>query len=674
MAPVDDIAVPDRPLTGVEQTVAGIWSELLGVTGIGPDDRFSALGGHSLLTLQVLWRLQDRYGVDLTLQSVFQASTLADLAGVVEDALGRLAGQPTIMATPRDGAVPLSAAQEQLWFFNELVPDHPLYNVPHGLRLEGDLDSRSLQRALAEMVRRHDILRTRFVVSDGEPKQVVDPSVPTDLRIVDLRAGSDDDTAIGRVIRHEVRRPFDLTTGPPFRLLLIGLGETCHLLVVTMHHIVIDGWSVQVLLNELAALYRAFRAGTAPDLPEPELHYADYAVWQRSAAGARELDGQLRYWRHRLADLPEAPDLPFGKRRPEPGRYRGEIHHFEMDPTITTRLRALGDRESATLFMTLLAGLQCLLHRYTGMSVIGVGTPASGRVRREVESTVGPFVNTVVMRADLDDDPSFAQLLRRTRETAVTAYAHQEVPFQHVVRELRPIRDLRRNPLVQVLFWVLPRRLVASRSDWGELTVRPFRLEGAHLHEDGSGATGTVHMDLEVFVREQGDGLACSIRYRADLFERDAIERLSDDLVQVLRAVAQDPDRPVSSVLPIGIGSQRADAQPPAPDPLPSDRDSGPVRPQPTAPPGSTPYVAPGTTTERAIATIWADLLGVKQVGAQDGFFELGGYSILAVQVLGRIERELGVRLPVTTMFEAPTLAWLAEEVDRADRGGTRPR
>jgi acyl carrier protein len=721
-----------RRLTSVEQAIADIWSDILGVQEISPHDTFAVLGGHSLLALQVLWRLQDQFRIELPLRSVFEAATLGDLARVVGEATAGRLGASIVASASRGDEIPLSAAQEQYWFFGELVPDQPVHNVPHALMLEGELDVESLERALRELVLRHEVLRTRFAVVEGRPRQVIDATAAIDIREVALGAGTDDGHELVRLVREEVRRPFDLAAAPLLRVLLIARSPVRHILLVTMHHIIIDGWSVQILLHELAGLYKAFHEGTTPTPATVAPQYVDYAVWERTALGSAAMDEQLSYWRERLANLPGPLKLPFAKDRQGQGSYHGAIHHFTIPAPLVRELRQLADQRSATMFMTLLAGFQATLFSYTGATDICIGTPAAGRVRKETETIVGPFVNVLVMRGDLAGDPPFSELLRATRGAAIAAYAHQEVPFQRLVRELRPARDLSRNPLVQILFWVLPHRLTNSEWDWGNLSASTFRVEGTHIQGDGSGAMGTAQMDLTILVREQGDELCCSIRYRDDLFERGAVEEMAGRLTQVLRNVAQAPDQPLSSLVPApprseerlsprdtermlrelagvadvavlpvrtgpaedevlvayvtgagvpGLEELRAHLTERLPAPLvPSSffwLPALPVTPtgaldlaalpapmarfgQPAA------YVPPCDGTEKVVAEIWSELLGRPQIGAQDGFFELGGYSILAMEALWRIEQELGVRLPIVTFFEAPSLARLAEEIERA--------
>ncbi|MFL5539299.1 MAG: condensation domain-containing protein, partial [Longimicrobiaceae bacterium] len=357
---------------------------------------------------------------------------------------------------PREGGgpAPLSFAQERLWFIDRLEPGSAVYNMPMARRLGGALDESALERSLSEIVRRHEALRTVFAEVDGSPVQVITPFDGFVVPAEDLSGlgEAEREEAVRRRFAEEAGRAFDLSAGPLFRAALLRLGAEDHVLLLSMHHIVSDGWSTGVLFRELWALYAAYREGGESPLPELPVQYADYAVWQREQLTGEALDRQLSYWRERLAGAPELLELPTDHPRPAVQTYRGATVPVGLSLELLERLQALGQSEGATLYMTLLGAFQVLLGKYAGSGDVVVGSPIAGRTRGEVEGLIGFFVNTLVLRTDLGGDPSFRKVLRRVREATLGAYEHQEVPFEKLVAELQPERSLSHSPLFQVLF------------------------------------------------------------------------------------------------------------------------------------------------------------------------------------------------------------------------------
>jgi hypothetical protein len=350
-------------------------------------------------------------------------------------------------------AFPLSFAQQRLWFLDQLVPGNAFYNIPAAFRFSFALNEAVLRRTLDEIVRRHESLRTTFRVERGEPFQVVTPELTLELPVIDLRSmpSAVRESEASRLAADEARRPFDLERGPLIRTTLVRLGETDYLFLLTLHHIVSDGWSMLVLSRELTALYTAFAMDRPSPLPDLAVQYPDYAVWQRESLAGENLEAELAWWRERLAHLPVL-QLPTDRPRPTVATYEGAAEPLRLPATLCAALRSLSQREGATLFMTLLSGFAVLLHRYSGQTDIVVGAPVAGRNRAELEGLIGFFVNTLVLRADLSGDPTFRELLGRVRQATSAAYAHQELPFEKLVEELQPERDLGRNPLFQVIF------------------------------------------------------------------------------------------------------------------------------------------------------------------------------------------------------------------------------
>jgi amino acid adenylation domain-containing protein len=433
------------PQGPAEEVLAEIWAEVLGagrVERVGAHDDFFTLGGHSLLAMQVISRVRDAFGVELPLRSLFEAPTVAELAARI-DQEGRGAGTPApppIVPVPRSGNLPLSFAQQRLWFLDRLAPDNPFYNVPGAVRLTGNLDVLhigALRRTFREIVRRHEALRTTFPLMDGQPIQAIAPVpgslVPViDLEIPGLGSGLSEETLraeLARLSREEALRPFDLARGPLFRAHLIRLGAREHTLLINLHHIISDGWSLGILFRELATLYGAFSQGAPSPLPELPIQYADFAVWQRGWLQGERLAAELDYWRRQLAGIPEVLELPYDHPRPAIESFRGATQGFELPAALVRELAALTRRRGATPSMTLLAGFQALLGRVSGREDLATGVAIANRTRREVEGLIGFFVNTLVVRGDLSGSPGFNKLLARTRETALAAYAHQDLPF-----------------------------------------------------------------------------------------------------------------------------------------------------------------------------------------------------------------------------------------------------
>ncbi|HEX8696157.1 MAG TPA: amino acid adenylation domain-containing protein, partial [Longimicrobium sp.] len=445
------------PRTAAEEVLAGIWSVVLGVERVGAEDNFFELGGHSLIATRVVSRVRGALGVELPLRAVFEAQTIRALAGRVEELQRGGAGveAPPVVPVPRGGELPLSFAQQRLWFLDRLEPGSAVYNVPVALRLAGELDAAGLAWALTEVVRRHEVLRTTFGAgADGEPVQVVHAPVPVRLPVVDLSALDEAarEALAGRLAREEAARPFDLARGPVLRGTLLRVGAEESVLLFTMHHIASDAWSMEILQREVTALYGARVRGEDAHLPELPVQYADYAVWQRRWLEGEVLDRQLGYWKERLAGAPAVLELPTDRPRPAVADPRGGSASFTLPDEVSRALRELSRREGATLFMTLFAGVAALLSRYAGQPDVVVGTPIANRSRGETEDLIGFFLNTLALRIDLSGDPSVRELLGRVRETALGAYAHQEVPFERLVDELDVERSLGHTPLFQVLF------------------------------------------------------------------------------------------------------------------------------------------------------------------------------------------------------------------------------
>jgi natural product biosynthesis luciferase-like monooxygenase protein/amino acid adenylation domain-containing protein/non-ribosomal peptide synthase protein (TIGR01720 family)/FkbM family methyltransferase len=527
------------PRTPTEEIMAALWTQLLGVERFGADESFFDLGGHSLLATQLVSRLRDVFGVEVRLRSLFDRPRLAELAAVVDAALGteKLAEQAPIQPTPRTGDLPLSFGQQRVWFLDRLEGDPSAYHLPVGVRLTGILDAAALERSLAEVVRRHESLRTSFPEMAGRPVQVVSPSLPFSLPVLDLRAipAVDREDFARGLAREEVRRSFDLARSPLFRVALLRLADNEHVLLATMHHIVGDGWSTGLLVAEVSALYEAFAAGLPSPLDELGLQYADFAAWQRGWMHGEALEKQLAYWRGQLAGMASTLPLPTDRQRPAVQTFRGARLFFALPVSLSAEIKRLGLSEGATLFMVVLAGFKALLHRYTGQRDVSVGSPVANRTRIELEKIIGLFINTLVLRTEVEPQQSFRALIGRVRAVAIGAYAHQTAPFEKVVEELQPERDLSRGPLFQVMF--ILQNTPMKPVDLPGLRLSPFAVDG-----------GVSKLDLTLEMIEEGQGLRGSLEYSTDLFDRTTMLRFASHLQLLLAGLAAAPERSLSDL------------------------------------------------------------------------------------------------------------------------------
>jgi amino acid adenylation domain-containing protein len=536
------------PRNAAEEVIAGTWAAVLGIERVGVHDDFFALGGHSLLAVQVMARLRDAFTREIALRTLFEARTVASLAARIQSEASHgvpLSREETpIERVTRDGPLPLSFAQQALWFLDQLTPGEPVFHVTASARVRGPLDLDALETALREIVDRHEVLRTTFTVHDGQPVQVIAPRGDVRLRRIDLP--SRDEPEAARIASEEARRPFDLARGPLVRALAIGLGPEDHVVLLTMHHIVTDGWSMGVAARELAALYDACRHHRPLSLPPLPFQYSDFAAWQRSWLRDEVLEALLDYWTRRLEGL--APlELPTDRPRPAVRSTRGAARSFTLSAELTQSLRDLGHSEGATLFMTLLAAFQALLHRLSGQFDVAIGTPVANRSRPALEGLIGYFVNMLVLRSDLRGDPPFRTLLGRVRETALGAFEHQDLPFDRLIEVIAPQRDPARSPLFQVMFVLQNNRL----PDVG--------LGGLVLEAPPAGeGTGTAKFDLTLALEETDRGMIGSFEYRTDLFVDATIEHLVERLRAMLEAIVSDPDRRLSELPLLTEGERRS--------------------------------------------------------------------------------------------------------------------
>ncbi len=646
---VREPAAAAPPRTPVEEVVTQIWAEVLGREDVGVQYDFFAAGGHSLRAMQVVSRLRQAFGVELTVRELFEHPTVAGLAARVEEALrqGLTASLPPLVrAEPHGAARPLSYAQQGFWFLDRLQPGGIAYNVPMNARLPGPVDGAALDAALREIVRRHEILRTRYEEVDGVPVQVVGPAEGwPGLMGVDLTAlpGRERLPEALRLAREEAATPFDLRLGPLFRARLLQLAPEDQWLVATVHHIACDEWSGRILLRELAVLYEACHRGHPSPLADLPVQYGDYAAWQRSWIHGELLAGQLAFWRRRLTGAPAVTALPVDRPRPPVQTFRGARRPVSLAHRVAEGLRALGSREGATPFMVGLALFQALLRRWSGSCDVSVGTPVSGRRLVEVEGVIGCFLNTLVLRVQGGEEASFLDLLRQVRERCLEAYANQDVPFEHLVEELAPQRSLSHSPLFQVMFVLL-------HGDAGA---------GSAAADPPMPAPSAAKLDLSLLLLATRSSLAGELEYNTDLFDEATAVRWCAALERLAEATAGEPERPLAEVGPLPEGQRRqllADGPPSVPAAV-----------------ATCMAVTPRDLLELELTWLWEDVLERGPIGVTDDFFALGGHSLLAVRLLALVRRRFGHELSLADLFRGATVERLAHLL-RTGAGGEARR
>ena len=543
------------PRTPAEEVLAGIWAEVLRLERVGVEESFFELGGHSLLAVRVMSRVRALSGVELPLRAFFEGPTVAALAGRVEEMrrAGLAAVLPPVVPTERTGAPPLSFAQQRLWFLEQLGNLGSTYHVPMRLRMRGELDRGALARSLDRIVARHEVLRTSFPTVDGEPVQHIAPVEESAFRLVehDLRGSADADDELRRLVQDEGTAPFDLEHGPLVRGRLVRMAADEHVLLLTMHHIVSDGWSMGVLRRELGVLYAAFARGEPDPLPPLPVQYADYAVWHRGLVEGEVLQRQAEYWRETLAGAPELLELPTDHARPAKQDFAGASVNVELGEALAAALKTLGQRHGTTLFMTLLAGWAAVLARLSGQDEVVVGTPTANRGWSEIEGLIGFFVNTLPLRVDLSGSPRVAELLERVKERALGAQQHQDIPFEQVVEHVRPTRSLAHGPVFQVMF--------AWQNAQGESLELPGLALGP-LYPAASGgppSQGNARYDLSLALREEGGRITGTVEYATALFGRATVERHVGYLRRLLEEMAADEAKPVDRLALLSAAERR---------------------------------------------------------------------------------------------------------------------
>lgn len=522
------------PRTPIESKLVEIWSEVLNIPQIGIHDHFFMLGGHSLLATQVMSRIRRHYGIELLLRRLFEFPTVEQLALHIENVHQTNHAQnptPFIQPVERDKELPLSFAQQRLWFFDQFTPGKAVYNIHLALRLEGKLDREALHQALDTIIGRHEALRTTIVTKDNNAVQVIASHISFPLLEVDLSALSDEEQAIHlkNCMDEEANRGFNLSEGSLIRGQLIGLKESIHTLLVTMHHIVSDGWSISLFCQELSQLYNAFSIKKTITLPPLPIQYVDFALWQRQKLLNGDLEQQIAYWKKQLDGVPEGLDLPTDKARPTELTYQGRHYTVFISKDLLEQLKVLSERQEVTLFMTLLAAFQVLLYRYTNQEDIAVGSLIANRHYTEVEGLIGFFANTLVLRAHCNDQLNFKDFLKQVKETTLSAYENQDVPFEQLVDHLQVSRHLNQHPIFQVLFIL---------QNMGEFQVN---FEGIKSHRL-SVENKVSKFDLSLIASETSEGLELLFEYTTDLFLEETISRMGRHFEQLLKSIVAHPE------------------------------------------------------------------------------------------------------------------------------------
>jgi hypothetical protein len=527
------------PRSQVEEILAGMWASVLGVPQVGAHGDFFELGGHSLLATQVLSRVRTLFNVEIPLRALFESPTVAGFAEKLESAIkrGRTLDSPPITPRSRDGALPVSFAQQRLWLLDRMRPGDANYNISAALRLRGHLDLAALEQAFSEIVRRQEVFRSNFIDNDGRAAQVVGPARAIVMPLVDVSMLGEAarEAKVLDLIRRDAAKSFDLARDLLIRLHVVRIAADDCALLFSTHHIVCDGWSIGVIVAELSSLYVRYTGGNASSLEELRVQYSDFSGWQRGWLQGEALEGQLSYWRSQLAGDPPRLVLPTDRPRPPVETTAGQTHTMSLAADLTAKLKALSRGEGATLFMALLTAFKIQLQRYSGQDDIIVGTDMANRNRQEVERLVGFFINLLVLRTDLSGNRSFRELLKRVRQHALEAYAHQDLPFDKLVEELQPERHLNDTPLFQVLF--VGQNTPLSNLNLGGLTMQAIPMP-----------VTTSKFDLALFVSEGDERISVTWQFKTDLFDVATIARMATHFERLLESIVADPDQPITQL------------------------------------------------------------------------------------------------------------------------------
>ncbi|MGE5400776.1 MAG: amino acid adenylation domain-containing protein, partial [Ignavibacteriales bacterium] len=519
-------------LTMTEEVLVNIWADVLNMKSIARHQNFFDLGGHSLLATQLISRIRDAFNIELPLNSLFESKDLASMAEIIDASIKKDTIQvQKVHKYHKNGNVPLSFAQQRLWFLDKLHPGLTAYNIPTAIKVKGNFDLIKFTGAVKTIIRRHEALRTIFAESAGKPVQIIADEIDPDITIININAGSESQkiTEAYKIAHEEIQKPFQLDKGPLFRISVMMLSGEEFVLLFVLHHIIADGWSMGILIKEITDIYNAYTDNAIPVLPDLPIQYSDYSLWQHEQLENGIYEEQLGYWKEQLKDVPPLLDLVTDHPRKAAQPLKGGNLSIYVPKSSINGLYEISRREGVTLFMTLLGAFNTLLYKYTGQHTIVVGTPIAGRVQSELENLIGFFVNTLALRTDFEINPSFKYLLASVRKMALEAYANQDVPFEKIVEELQPVRDMSHSPLFQIMF--VFQNLKIKPLELSNLQISSFPLK-----------PNSPNFDISMTIMESEEGLMINADFNAELFESETIERILNHYRYLLETLSKDPE------------------------------------------------------------------------------------------------------------------------------------
>lgn len=626
--------------TAIEMALAQCWKSVLGLeSDVCCEDNFFELGGHSLKALQVVHRMQRRYGVDLDVSDLFDHPTLAAFASVVSQGVDEPKRKTqSIICVSRDNPIPLSYAQRRMWFIQQISRGLPVYNESWMIQMRGNLDSAALEKSLDTIISRHESFRTSISVYHGEPMQTIQSHVPWSLPIERIDAKKEDiDVVFGRIAEGDAKARIDLEQGPLFRFTLLDAGGCRYALLLTMHHLITDGWSMGVFMEELTLLYKHFALKAPLALPDLPVQYADFSCWQRETIEFSHNE-DFEYWKEKLSGSIAVCTIPEDYPRPESISCKGTWEYYQPDEHLLAALQEVCRKHNVTLYSLLLCAYQILLAQLTGQQEVVVGSPVSGRTHKDTERVIGFFVNTIVLRGHIEQDVPFSEMLKKTYRDCVEAQRHQGLPYDLLVEWLNPPRNPRYNLHFQTMLAYQDARYWTP--DLPGMVCRTTEI-----------STQTSKLDLIIFAEENHNRLCFRAEYNTDLYRRATIQRTLEQYEKLLASLAENPDLTVSMLGQIAGTAMTTKVA------YQATRDV-----QPAEPADSLPQ----TPLETALAQLWAELLGIDRVYRNDNFFHLGGNSLKAATLFYRIKENFHVGLPLGLIFETPTLAALAGKIEAA--------
>ena len=632
------------PRSHREEIIANIFANLLGVEKIGIHDNFFNLGGHSLLATRLMSRLREAFSLEIPLRTLFEYSTVAELEAKLTSLQATNSGLtlPPIQPRNHDRELPLSWSQERLWFFNQLEGESSTYNMSGAFRISGNLDINALSQAFSEILRRHEILRTSFQIVNGAPVQVIHPEATIKLNLVDLQQYPEQErqNLIEKLKIEVATTPFNLENAPLIRCSLLHVSAKEYILLPAMHHIVSDGWSIGILIQELSTLYQAFSEEKASPLTELPIQYGDFAIWQKQCLSGEILETQLNYWKQKLDGVPKQLNLPIDHPRTPLISFKGKQESFELNPELTQKLKQLTLESGTTLYMTLMAAFKILLCYYSQQEDIVVGSPIANRNNKTLEPLIGLFLNTLVLRTDLSGNPTFIELLSRLRNNCLQAYENQDVPFQQIINELNIERDPSLPALVQAAF--IFQNTPKISLEIPDLTISEIKIKSQ-----------AAKTDLTLSMEEKGEKIIGDFEYSTDLFEAKTIAQIIDNFCKIIEIIVVNQEQTISEII-LALTS----------DTLPL-KTNGKIEPKTLTTPKleisqEYEYIPPRTQTEHKLVQIWSSLLNVDSIGIKDNFFDLGGHSLLAVRLMSEIQQKFDKNLPLAALFQSPNIEKLA--------------